>query len=139
MNNQLISPYDVHVGEWVYGHHTEGSDNEPSGIDVHYPVCIDRINNDSIETTDGETYSFDQLSPIPFNQETVKLFNWLDSMKTVTGVISLHRNRKTEEMFFRYTVGNRRMREKHGLTSIHEVQQWYYNTYGEPLEIKFKV
>ena len=139
MNNQLISPYDVHVGEWVYGHHTEGSDNEPNGIDVHYPVCIDRINNDSIETTDGETYSFDQLSPIPFNQETVKMFNWKDNNRMCTGDVSFLYKWQAREMFICYIVGNRRMREKHGLTSIHEVQQWYYNTYGEPLDIKCKV
>lgn len=56
-------------------------------------------------------------------------------MKAVVDVISLHRNWQTEEMFFRYTVGNKRMREKHGLTSINEVQQWYYDTFKIPLRL----
>lgn len=131
----MMTPYDIHIGEWVYGHHLEGSDNAPNGTDVYYPVCIDKIDNDSIQTIDGEIYDFEHLSPIPFNQKTVKLFDWSNSMKTISDVISLHRNWQTEEMFFRYTVGNRRMREKYGLTSINEVQQWYYDTFKIPLRL----
>lgn len=133
MNKIELTPYDIHIGEWVYGHHAEGSDEKDNGSDIYYPVCIDSIKADEIETTEGEIYSYNQLSPIPFNQETVKMFNWNDNMKTVPDVISLHRNWQTEDMFFRYTIGNRRMREIHGLTSIHEAQQWFYQTYKKPL------
>ena len=129
----MLSPYNVHIGEWVYGHHTEGSDDTTDGLDVYYPVCIDSINNDTVETTNGETYAFEQLSPIPFNQKTAELFNWPDQRKVLADVISLHRNWQTEEMFFKYTLDTRRVREKHGLTCIHEAQQWYFKTFRKPL------
>ena len=129
----MISPYNIHIGEWVYGHHTEGSDDRTNGQDIYYPVCIDSINNDTVETTDGETYNFEQLSPIPFNQEGVKLFNWSDIQNGLSDVVSLHRNWQTGELFFRFTLGTRRMHEKHGLTCIHEAQQWYFKTFRKPL------
>lgn len=69
----MMTPYDIHIDEWVYGHHLEGSDNAPNGTDVYYPVCIDKIDNDSIQTIDWEIYDFEHLSPIPFNQKNSKV------------------------------------------------------------------
>ena len=124
----ILSPYELHVGEWVYGHHEEDGETRQTD-DKHHPVCIMSINNETIVTTDGETYDFRHLSPIPLNQETVGLFDW-----SKTGeVISLHRNWQTEKPFFRYALGSSRMREKHGLATMHEAQQWFFQTFGKPL------
>ena len=126
-----LTPYDLHIGEWVYGHHSDGGVSQANVSDIFYPVCIECIHDGEVDTADGETYGFEQLSPIPFNGDTVGLFDWSE-VKDIT----IARNWMTEERFIRYNVGKRQPREISGLKTIHEVQQWYYDTYKKPLMLK---
>ena len=130
----MMTPYDIHVGEWVYGHHLEGSDDAANGTDGYYPVCIDKIDNDSIETTDGEVYDFNQLSPIPLNVKTAEKFCWPKDFS-----FAVCKDPQSQEIFFHYLKNIRRIREKRGLASVHEAQQWYYDTFNKPMRLTLAV
>ena len=79
-----MNPYEIHINDWVYGITTEGSEDQPEGLEVKYPVQVKVINGYCETITDhyGQEWGFSQLQPISLEDyETLKRFGFRETKR----------------------------------------------------------
>ena len=121
-----MTPNDIHFGEWVFA--------IINGQKV--PVMIVTVHEDQVAVINADAgvhdaLDYDRISPIPLTEDNARLFDWSAAKK-----ISLQFNKETGKAFVRYIGDNNTLRKNYKLESMHQLQQWYYETFNTPLLIQ---
>ena len=119
LNADKMSPYNLHIGDWVYVKKK-----------CFWPVQIAAMDDFQISTRDGDLFSYDEIEPVFISNKTITEFSLPCEGMTIKG-------REDGEYCFCIIDGDGESWE-FSANSIHLLQRHYFGITGNYLRLKWK-
>ena len=118
-NADMMSPFNLHVGDWVY-----------IKKKCFWPIQIAAMDNEQISTKDGDLFYYDEIEPVYLSHKTITEFSLPCEGMTIKG-------REGGEYWFRIADSDGEAWE-FSANSIHILQRYYYGITGNYLRMNWK-
>lgn len=114
-----MTPYTLHVGDWVYNKNK-----------CFWPIKISHMDDTYVYTTDGDYYSYADLEPVYISDKTIVEFSLPGENLIIKG--------KEENDYLFSAIDNDGESWDFTVNSIHMLQRHYYGITKKYLKLKWK-